>query len=308
VGVTAARVWGTPREHEERRVSPRDQVLVGVDELAADLQVGGGPDPVEGAPLLLDVRWALGMTDGRERYLAGHLPGAVYVDLEAELAASPSPERGRHPLPSAAEFQATARRWGVRRGARVVVYDAVGGTSAARAWWLLRYFGVPGVRILDGGLPAWVAAGLMLETGDVVRERGDVVVRPGHLPVLDTDEAAELAETGTLLDARAAERYRGEVEPVDPRAGHVPGAVSAPTTENLAADGCFLPDAELRERFAHLGVAADGDVGVYCGSGVTASHQIAALATLGVPAALYAGSWSQWSSDPRRPAATGARP
>lgn len=288
--------------------TPRERVLVRARELAADLQVGGDVDPTAGVPVLLDVRWALGVADGRERYLAGHLPGAVYVDLETELAAAPSPEQGRHPLPSASSFQAAARRWGVRAGSRVVVYDAVGGTSAARAWWLLHYFGVADVRILDGGLQAWERAGLALEVGDVTHAPGDLVVRPGHLRVLDADEAADVAEDGLLLDARAAERYRGEVEPVDPRAGHVPGAVSAPTAQNLAADGEFLDDAVLRERFADLGAQEGVPVGVYCGSGVTAAHQVAALACVGLPAALYAGSWSQWSHDPARPVATGPRP
>ena len=292
------------------RDSARDSVLADVGHVAADLRLATEPDPATGPPLLLDVRWALGMTDGHDHYLAGHLPGAVYVDLETELAAPASPSAGRHPLPSAASFQESARRWGVREGSRIVVYDAVGGTSAARAWWLLRYFGIPDVRILDGGLQAWERAGLPLEVGEVVRDAGDVVVTPGQLPVLDADDAAELAHHGVLLDARAAERYRGEVEPVDPRAGHVPGAVSAPTTGNLGSDGRFLDDVALRERFAALGVPVDegAEVGVYCGSGVTASHEVAVLATLGVRAALYPGSWSQWSGDPSREVALGARP
>lgn len=287
----------------------REQVLVEVAELAADLQVTGGRsvDPEAGAPVLLDVRWALGMTDGAERYRAGHLPGAVYVDLETELAAPASPAAGRHPLPSAAAFQNAARRWGVRQDSRVVVYDGVGGTSAARAWWLLRYFGLEDARILDGGLDAWSAAGYVLEVGSVTAEPGDFVARPGGMPVLDADEAAALAGgEGALLDARAGERYRGEVEPVDPQAGHIPGALSAPTTENLGEDGEFLSTAELRKRFAALGVAGAGRVGVYCGSGVTASHEVAALAAAGVEAALYPGSWSQWSNDPARDVATGA--
>jgi thiosulfate/3-mercaptopyruvate sulfurtransferase len=289
--------------------TPRERVLVDVAHVAADLRLGSAPDPAEGPPLLLDVRWALGMTDGRAQYLAGHLPGAVYVDLETELASAPSAADGRHPLPSAASFQEAARRWGVRSDSRVVVYDAVGGTSAARAWWLLRYFGVPEVRILDGGLPAWERAGLPVEGGEVVHASGDLVVEPGNLPVLDVDDASELARNGVLLDARAAERYRGEVEPVDPRAGHVPGAISAPTTGNLGADGCFLDDVALRERFDALGVGGGGEqVGVYCGSGVTASHEVAALAAMGVTAALYPGSWSQWSNDAGRPVATGADP
>ncbi|MBN0041983.1 sulfurtransferase [Cellulosimicrobium cellulans] len=280
----------------------RSRVLVEAPALAEAL---AGDRP----PVVLDVRWALGVTDGREQHRAGHVPGAVYVDLETELAAPPSPAAGRHPLPDPADLQAAARRWGVRADRPVVVYDAVGGTSAARAWWLLRWAGHDDVRILDGGLAAWEAAGYALDAGDVRPEPGDVVVTPGGMPVLDADDAADLAASCVLLDARAGERYRGEVEPVDPRAGHVPGAVSAPTTDNLAADGTFLDAAALRARFAGLGVPHGADdvppaVGVYCGSGVTAAHEVAALATLGVEAALYPGSWSQWSNDPARPVAT----
>lgn len=287
----------------------RVDVLETVGALAADLGIGrdGTPDPAPGPPVLLDVRWALGMTDGRARYEHGHLPGAVFVDLETELAAPASPAEGRHPLPSASAFEASARRWGVSAGSRVVVYDGVGGTSAARAWWLLRYFGATDVRILDGGLDAWTAAGLPLESGDVTPEPGAFEARPGGLPVLTADEAARLASGGgVLLDARAAERYRGEVEPVDPRAGHIPGALSVPTAGNLGEDSRFLPDDVLRERFAPA--LGGGEVGVYCGSGVTAAHEVAALAAVGVQAALYPGSWSQWSHDAGRPAATGARP
>lgn len=298
----------------------RERVLVDAGTLAADLGLDEldhpGADPVEGCPVLLDVRWALGMTDGHDQYRAGHLPGAVYVDLEAELAAPGAPAAGRHPLPSGAAFQHAARHWGVSADSRVVVYDAVGGTSAARAWWLLRYFGVEDVRILDGGLAAWTADGRALERGEVTPEPGDVVVRPGGMPVLDADDAAALAGgEGVLLDARAAERYRGEVEPVDPQAGHIPGAVSAPTTENLRTDDRFRSTADLKRRFAELGVSAGSagagsssgrTVGVYCGSGVTAAHEVAALAVAGVQAALYPGSWSQWSNDPSREVATGA--
>ena len=293
-------VLGT--DHRGPDAARRDRVLVAAPDLAAAL---AGERP----PVVLDVRWALGLTDGREQHRAGHVPGAVYVDLETELAAPPSPAAGRHPLPDPADLQAAARRWGMRGDRPVVVYDAVGGTSAARAWWLLRWAGHDDVRILDGGLAAWQAAGHALDEGDVRPEPGDVVVTPGGMPVLDADGAADLAASGVLLDARAGERYRGEVEPVDPRAGHVPGAVSAPTTDNLAADGTFLDAAALRARFAGLGALhgahdAPPAVGVYCGSGVTAAHEVAALATLGVEAALYAGSWSQWSNDPARPAAT----
>ncbi|MGY1652232.1 sulfurtransferase [Geodermatophilus sp. SYSU D01119] len=267
---------------------------------AADLLAG--PRPV-----LLDVRWALGDPHGRERYLAGHLPGAAFADLDTELAAPPSPAEGRHPLPAVAGLQAAARRWGIRAGDAVVAYDATGGLAAARAWWLLRWGGLADVRLLDGGLDAWVDAGGRLETGDVVPEPGDVVLRGGGMPTLTADEAAALPSSGgVLLDARAAERYRGEVEPVDPRAGHVPGAVSAPTAANLAPDGTFRHD--LAGRFAALGVRPGDRVGVYCGSGVTAAHEVAALAEAGIEAALWPGSWSQWSADPTRPTATGPDP
>ena len=262
-----------------------------------------------GRAVLLDVRWALGDDQGRPKYLAGHLPGAVFVDLETDLAEPPSAAEGRHPLPSLQRLQAAARRWGISPGDRVVVYDATGGLAAARAWWLLRWGGLTDVRLLDGGLDAWVAAGGPLETGDVVPEPGDVTLTGGGMPVLSIDEAATLPSSGgVLLDARAGERYRGEFEPIDPRAGHVPGAVSAPTTENLDDDGRFRSAAELAERFAALGAVTGTTVGVYCGSGVTAAHEVAALAHAGIEAALWPGSWSQWSADPGRPAATGGAP
>lgn len=289
----------------------RDDVLITPSMLAWQLGFGAHPhdsgafDDVE-PPVVLDVRWALGQTDGHDQYLAAHLPGAVFVDLDLELAGPPSPAAGRHPLPAPEPLEQSARGWGVRSGVPVVVYDAGGGTAAARAWWLLRWAGHENVRILDGGLAAWTRSDLPTEEGDVTAERGDVVVRPGGMPVLTASDAALLAHTGTLLDARAEERYRGEIEPMDPRAGHIPGAISAPTSENLGDDDAFLSDVALAERFTPLGVLPGSDVGVYCGSGVTASHQIAALAVLGVDAALYPGSWSQWSNDDARPVETGA--
>jgi len=258
-------------------------------------------------PVLLDVRWALGDPHGVRHYREGHLPGARYVDLDTELAGPHLPGAGRHPLPDLAELQAAARRWGVTRRRGVVAYDNSGGLAASRAWWLLRWAGVPNVRILDGGLAAWAAAGYGQATGDArPQPPSDIVLEAGHLPTLSADEAAALPETGVLLDARAGERYRGEVEPIDPRAGHIPGALSAPTAANLR-DGVplFRPTDELRERFVSLG-AGSGKVGVYCGSGVTAAHEIAALAIAGFDAALYPGSWSAWSADPGRPVATSA--
>lgn len=277
-------------------------VLVGVESLAAEL--AGGRRVV-----LLDVRWALGDDRGRERYREAHLPRAVFVDLDTELADPPSPELGRHPLPSVQRLQAAARRWGIRSGDAVVAYDAAGGLAAARAWWLLRWGGLDDVRLLDGGLRAWVRDGRPTEEGDVEPAPGTVVLTGGGMPVLGLEEAAGLpAAGGVLLDARAGERYRGEEEPVDPRAGHVPGAVSAPATDTLTADRTFRAAAELSAHFARLGAVPGTTVGVYCGSGVTAAHEIAALERAGVEAALWPGSWSQWSADPDRPAVTGPEP
>lgn len=264
----------------------------------------GGP-----APVVLDVRWRLGDPHGHEHYRAGHIPSARYVDLDTELAAPPTPAGGRHPLPEPAALQRAARRWGLTAGRPVVVYDDNGNTAAARAWWLLRWAGVERVSLLDGALAAWRAAGLPVETGEPAPPpEGDVLLTAGRLPVLDADAAAEVARTGVLLDARAAERYRGETEPVDPRAGHIPGALSTPTGGHLAADGTFHTVEELARRFAALGADGTTEVGVYCGSGVTAAHTVAALARVGITAALYPGSWSAWSADTARPAAVGAQP
>lgn len=281
----------------------RHAVLITAAELRELLD---GPNP----PALLDVRWALGDPHGRRHYEDGHIPGAVYVDLDTELSGRTRPGEGRHPLPELDALQSAARRWGVSHGRPVVVYDDNGGTSAARAWWLLRWAGVPDVRLLDGALAAWRAGEYPLAGGDEQASPGDVRLTPGQLPVLTADQAAELASqpSGVLLDARARERYRGEVEPVDPKAGHIPGARSAPTLENLTGTGAFRPTEELRQRFRRLGADQTARVGVYCGSGVTAAHEIAALTVAGIPAALYPGSWSAWSSDPSRPVATGPEP
>ncbi|MGW7252019.1 sulfurtransferase [Streptomyces decoyicus] len=260
------------------------------------------------APVLLDVRYQLGGPPGRPVYEAGHVPGAVYVDLESELASPPGPG-GRHPLPDLDVFADAMRIAGVRADRPVVAYDGGQGWAAARVWWLLRWTGHPDVRVLDGGLAAWQASGGELSVGQPVPQAGDFTPVPGGLPLLRADDAASLARRGVLLDARAAERYRGEVEPIDKVAGHIPGAVSAPTTENVVEGGTVFRDAsELAKRFASLGATADAEVGVYCGSGVSAAHQVLALAVAGVPAALYVGSWSEWSADPSRPVATGPQP
>jgi thiosulfate/3-mercaptopyruvate sulfurtransferase len=254
---------------------------------------------------VLDVRWYLGGPPGLDSYRRGHVPTAVFTDLDRVLAGPPGPG-GRHPLPEPAAFQAAMRAAGVRQDRAVVVYDDGDSTVAARGWWTLRYYGHENVRVLDGGYRAWVGAGHTVTQADPGPAPGDFTARPGHMPALDAAGAQATARTGRLLDARSAERYRGETEPVDPVAGHIPGAVSAPTIGNVNADGTFAGAAELAARFAALGVTADGPaVGAYCGSGVTAAHEVLALALAGVPAALYVGSWSNWVTDPDRPVATG---
>jgi thiosulfate/3-mercaptopyruvate sulfurtransferase len=264
-------------------------VLVSAAELTSALD---GDRP----PVVLDVRWKLGGPPGHGEYLTGHIPGAVYVDLDTELARHGQPTDGRHPLPLVTDLQEAVRRWGIRERDAVVVYDGGGNLAAARAWWLLRWAGLADVRLLDGALPAWVAAGGRVDTDDVVPEPGTFEVRPGSLPTLTAAQAGDWPRDGVLLDARAAERYRGETEPVDPKAGHIPGAVSAPTGDNLAPDGRFRRPEELAARFAALGVDGSAPVAAYCGSGVTAAHELAALAVAGIDAVLYPGSWSQWSN------------
>jgi thiosulfate/3-mercaptopyruvate sulfurtransferase len=277
--------------------------LITTAELAA--AVDGSP---ERRPVLLDVRWRLGGPPGIEAYLAGHLPGAVYVDLDTALAGAPG-EGGRHPLPEPEALQNALRTAGVRAGHPVVVYDDADGSIAARAWWLLRWAGHADVSVLDGGFAAWAADGLPTTQDSTGPEPGDIEVRPGGMPVLDAGQAAALAREGVLLDARARPRYAGEVEPVDPRAGHIPGALNAPSSENVDG-GRWRKPGELAERFAALGVTEDGPVGAYCGSGVTASSLVLALEVAGhaEPAPLYTGSWSHWSRDPDRPVAIGSEP
>ena len=271
----------------------RDDVLITATELVQRLDAD---EPLT----ILDVRWQLTEPDGRAAYERGHLPGAVYVSLEDELSDHSVSGRGRHPLPSGRSIEAAARRWGVRERVPVVVYDDWNRAGSARAWWVLTAAGLPDVRILDGGLSAWTRP---LETGAVAAAPGDVTVPHDNLyagarPTLTAERAVA---AGILLDGRAPERFRGDVEPVDPVAGHIPGARNVPSTSLLADDGSFLPDADLARTFDGV----DGSTGVYCGSGVTASVVLAALAATGVDAALYPGSWSEWCSDAARPVARG---
>ncbi len=251
---------------------------------------------------LLDVRFKMGAPMGPEEYAAGHLPGAAYVDLDRDLAASPG-AAGRHPLPSTESFEAAMRAAGVGNGRSVVVYDDWSGLGAGRCWWLLRYHGHRDVRLLDGGLAAWRAAGGPLESGVVRPPPGDFTVEPGSMPVVD---AESVRSTQVVVDARTADRYRGEVEPQDPVAGRIPGAVNAPAVANLDDHGRFRGVEELRDLYAATGaLEPDRTVAAYCGSGVTAVLDVIALELLGVGAALYPGSWSEWSSDAARSVETG---
>lgn len=273
-------------------------VLIDVAQLA-DAMLSDTP------PVVLDVRWQLGDDDGHARYRTGHIPGAVYVDLDSQLAGPPSPEAGRHPLPEIDALTEAARSWGIDDTSPVVVYDDNGNVAAARAWWLLRWGGHRDVRLLDGGLTAWRDSGMRLSTGDTPVRPGSVTLRAGSLPTATIDDVAALGSDHSktvLVDARAAERYRGEVEPIDPRAGHIPGAISVPTSENVDESGRFRAASELRERFAQAGVTDGTPVVAYCGSGVNAAHEIAALEIAGLSGTLFPGSWSQWSADPARPA------
>ena len=257
--------------------------------------------------LILDVRWRLDRQDGRPEYLEGHIPGAVFVDLGRDLARHGLPGDGRHPLPTRDDLQDAARRWGLHNGETVVVYDDWDSIAAARAWWLLTRSGINDVRVLDGGLSAWTAAGMPLEQEAVGLPPGDVELADIVAGIATIDDAAAWPERGVLLDARAAERYRGDVEPIDPAAGHIPGAVNLPAAAYLDA-GRFLPADRMRETFAALGIEEGVPVAAYCGSGITAAHTALAGRIAGIDIAVYPGSWSQWSNTPGRPVATGASP
>ena len=264
-------------------------MIVSIDEIAEDT-------------CLLDARWALGAEPGagRTAYLEGHLPGARFLDVDAVLTGpATDPLLGRHPLPGVAQLEAGLGALGVDAARPIVVYDIPGSFAAGRAWWVLRWAGLD-ARVLDGGLPTWVAAGRPMETGEPPEPvPTTVTLTTGHLPVIDADQAA--AWPGTLIDARAAERFRGETEPIDPVAGHIPGAVNRPVTDFWAADGTLPDETTLRARLDPLAQP----VAVYCGSGVSAAQVLLALAALDIPAALFPPSWSGWSADPTRPVATG---
>lgn len=275
------------------------EVLVQAEELAALLES-------DAPPVLADVRWTLAGGPAEAEFLAAHLPGAQWVDLEHDLSAPPGPG-GRHPGPPPEVFTAAMRRIGVRGDRPVVAYDGATSLAAARLWWLLTDAGHSQVRVLDGGLAGWLAAGNPIESGAAVPvPPGAFVARPGHRSTVTAEAIAAGLGAGSgprLVDVRAAERFSGASEPIDAVAGHIPGAVNLPATGNQGPDGRFLPPAVLARRFAEAGVAA-GAV-LYCGSGITAAQSLLALESAGGSATIYPGSWSDWIRDPTRPVAIG---
>lgn len=295
-------------------VNPRtpdtDNLITAPDLHAALAAADDGTGP---AVRLLDVRWRLDRPEGRPDYLRAHLPGAVYVDLEHELARRGQPEHGRHPLPAIDDFERSARGWGIDEGDLVVVYDDIRSVAAARLWWMLRRMGVP-ARVLDGGLRAWDAVRYPFESGDVRPAPGTIRLgagrqaHPAPPAAVTVDEVADFAERGVLLDVRSPEHYRGEHSTPDPVGGHIPGAVNLPTLAHTRPDGTLLPAPLLRRTFEAAGVTAQTPVAVYCGSGIAAAHTVLALAQAGVAAHLYPGSWSQWSNTRGRPIAVGILP
>ncbi len=254
----------------------------------------------EDRPTVLDVRWRLGGPLGEAEFVRGHVAGAAYVDLDTALAGATG--EGRHPLPDPADFETAMRAVGVDDDRTVVVYDDWSGHAAARCWWLLRHHGHADVRVLDGAWPAWRQGGGRLETGACRPRPGTFTIRPGTMPVVDADTVTAV---DVLVDARAPERYRGEAEPVDPVAGRIPGAVNVPTSANLEPDGRFRRPRELAAVYAAVGAVPGVRVAAYCGSGVTAAHDVLAMEVAGVRSALYPGSWSGWITDPSRPVERG---
>lgn len=278
--------------------------LISVAELDAQL-----PDP---GWVVVDCRFDLSDTSaGRAAYLAGHIPGAVYAHLDETLSGPvQSGKTGRHPLPDPEVFADTLSRWGIDGSKQVVAYDDRGGPFAARLWWMLRWMGHPAVAVLDGGWPAWSKAGYATQQGDVQVPRTQFQAQVRQALQVEAGRIAQSLQEKdlVLVDARAAPRYRGEEEPLDPVAGHIPGALSLPFTENLGPDLHFKPREVLQAQFAE---ALDGRpaeaVVCYCGSGVTAAHNLLALTHAGFEGVrLYAGSWSEWITDPDRPVAVGA--
>jgi len=276
-------------------------VLIEVDELARRLSS-------DEAPVLLDVRWELGGPSQQTEFLRGHIPGAQWVDLESELTNPYTDHGGRHPLPAPHAFEAAMRGHGINDDSAVIVYDSSNSLAASRLWWLLTDAGKDDVRVLNGGYAAWMMAGQEVATGPAVEPApGNLTVRAGQLPQIDGDQLAARIAAGNpppIIDVRGPERYAGESEPIDPVAGHIPGATNVPSMINIGEDGRLLPAAEIAAHYV------DGETPVdYCGSGITAAHTTLARVVAGLsPSAIYPGSWSDWITDTGRPIATGDQP
>lgn len=256
---------------------------------------------------VLDVRWRLDLPEGRPAYLQGHIPGAVYVDLERELARRAEPSDGRHPLPPHDALQRAARRWGISNGDLVVAYDDISGIAAARLWWLLRRSGIA-VRVLDGGLSAWTHAGFPLSGGDVQPRPGTVTLQPAHGDLLEYDDIEAFTARGILLDVRSPEQYSGARVTHDPIGGHIPGAVNLPALAHVNSDGRFYSPEIVRHTFHTVGVRRGVPVGIYCGSGIASAHTLLALTLVGLSGRIYSGSWSQWANMRGNSVATGILP
>ncbi len=257
-------------------------------------------------PVIVDCRFSLGdPARGEADYATAHIPGAVYAHLDRDLSGPPTTDHGRHPLPPPARMCEVFGALGIAPGTQVVAYDDAHGMIAARLWWMLRYLGHDAAAVLDGGWQAWCRAGRPTEAGARVARKARFAGVPRRDRLLTLDELAP-AQDG-LVDARDAARFRGEVEPIDKRAGHIPGARNHAFPRNLDSDGRFLAPARLRDAFTDsLGTLPDGATVHYCGSGVSACHNVLAQVHAGLPEPrLYCGSWSEWSRDPQRPAATG---
>lgn len=282
-------------------MDPREAVFITPAGLAARMAEGR-------PPAILAVR-NLGPEALAGFAAAPRIPGAVDIDLPSELAAPGGGTRGSRPLPGIEALQRDARRWGLTAGRTVVLYDHDRCLAAARGWWVLRWAGLRDVLLLDGGFPAWQADGHAVATVPGRPAPGDVVLSPGHMPVLDADAAAAMARDGVLLDTRIRGNYiGGAVAPDQMRRGHIPGSVSAPAADALTEAGTFLDAATLRHLFAALGADGGRPLGVTCGAGISAAHGVAALASIGVTAAMFPGSWSAWAADPARPVEIGGQP
>ena len=273
----------TPQQLQAMREAGRDVTVIAVHSI----------NPYTGQPSF------------RGERIEGAIDSQAYTDFQSPA----SFEGGQRPLPEIGTLQEKARAWGLRPESTVVIYDADRSMTAARAWWVLRWAGLPDVRVLDGGFPAWISAGLPVTTETTVMKPSEIELSPGHMPEIGADEALRLAREGVLLDARIRPNYiGGKSAPGQPPRGHIPHALSAPAPDNVTDYGNFTDAETLKEMYRVLGADGSKPVGVYCGAGMSAAHSVLALASIGIDAAMYPGSWSAWVSDGSRPVVTGANP